>query len=74
MNEEHYLLKGLDESQRFTFYASKYFTLNELHKKLVRGLNSNTKEDIIEIIRNDLIECKSKMSIAYFSNGDGLPP
>ena len=66
MNEEHYLLKGLDESQCFTFYASQYFTLNELHKKLVRGLNSNTKEDIIEIIRNDLIESKNKLNVAYF--------
>jgi len=65
-SEVHYLLKGLPECDKFTFYSSAFFFLNELNKKVT--LDELTKEDIINLIRNDLFKVKTKLNAIMINN------
>ena len=69
-SEIHYLLKGLPECDRFTFYSSGYFYLNELNKQVT--LNEMSKEDIINLIRNDLFKVKTKLNAIMINGYDGF--
>ena len=68
MNEEHYLIKGLKDTEVFSFYSSAFFFLNELNKKIT--LNELTKEQIIELIREDLFKVKTKLNVIMLHEMD----
>jgi len=62
MSDSHCLLKHLPESEAFTFHCSSYFTLNELNKKIMQLNNNVSKDDILNIIRTDLQEVRTKLN------------
>jgi len=55
----HEILKDLPEDNKFDFFCGSFFALNEIRKKI---LISRSIEEINEIIKNDLMEIRSKLN------------
>ena len=73
-DEKHCLLKHLPESDSFTFHASAYFTLNELNKKIMKMKKDANKEDILEVVRKDLFQEKTKLNLMMLKQPENASP
>jgi len=73
MSELHYLIKNLPESDKFTFHASTYFTLNELNKNVMAMRRDATRDDVLELIRKDLHQVRNKLNLLMLDDTDKLP-